>query len=211
MKFVTVRQLSLMASVALTIRFLSHDWCWVRTEPPSIERHRVAYLNWLFYLQILSTPNHCHMDLWLARLVLTHHHRHHHQQLPSSPSPREGVSSSFLLAGKCFFGRLTFASVQLGLELFSSSPLEWIPTRVALYLSLLAPVWLPRIPSHWSGSRTVPLTLVFRLLAFAELWLYQISLPLLIILRTIWSEWTRLGGFPLACRRMSLERNSRNP
>ncbi len=26
------------------------------------------------YRQILRTPNFCHMDLWLARLVLTHHH-----------------------------------------------------------------------------------------------------------------------------------------
>ncbi len=52
------------------------------------------------------------------------------------------------------------------------------------------PVWLPRLPSQWSGSRTVPTTLVLRFLASAELWRYWTSLPGLIISRTIWSEWT---------------------
>ncbi len=58
------------------------------------------------------------------------------------------------------------------------------------------PVWLPRQPSHWSGSQTVPWPLVLRLLANAELQLYWTSLPSLIILRTIWSEWTRSRWSP---------------
>jgi hypothetical protein len=47
---------------------------------------------------------------------------------------------------------------------------------------------------------------VLILLASTELRLYWTSLPRLIISRTIWSEWTLSRLFPLACRRMSLER-----
>jgi hypothetical protein len=57
--------------------------------------------------------------------------------------------------------------------------------RVALYLAHCPPIWLPRLLSHWSSSQTVPLTLVLRLLASAELWLFRTSLPGLIISRTI--------------------------
>jgi hypothetical protein len=56
---------------------------------------------------------------------------------------------------------------------------------VARHSVIEPPVWLPRLLSHWSGSRTVPWPLVLRLLAFAELQLYQTSLPRLIILRII--------------------------
>jgi hypothetical protein len=78
--------------------------------------------------------------------------------------------------------------------------------RLALLFSPLAFCWLPRLLSHWRGSRTVPWTLVLRLLATAELRLYWTFLPHLIILRTIWSEWTWPRWSPLAWSRMSLER-----
>ncbi len=67
------------------------------------------------------------------------------------------------------------------------------------------PVWLPRLLFHWSSSQTVPLTLVLRLLASAELLLYWTSLPCRIISRTIWSAWTQSRWSPLAWSRMSLE------
>jgi hypothetical protein len=90
--------------------------------------------------------------------------------------------------------------------LSSSLFLSRYSVRVALSFSPLAPIWLPRLLSHWSSSRTVPLTLGLRLLASAKLWLYRTSLPRLIISRTIWSRWTRPRWSPLAWSRMSLER-----
>jgi hypothetical protein len=69
-----------------------------------------------------------------------------------------------------------------------------------------APVWLPRLLSYWSGNKKVPLTLVLRLFASAELWLYRTSLPRLIILRTIWSERTRPRWSPFGLMQMSPER-----
>ncbi len=52
----------------------------------------------------------------------------------------------------------------------------------------------------------VPLTLVLRLLASAELRPYQASLPCLITAGTIWTEWTWSRWSPLAWNRVSLER-----
>ncbi len=137
------------------------------------------------------------MDLRLTWLVLTHHHHHHHQQLPSSPSPRERVSSSFLLA-VVFFWRADFCPtvVWLGLELLPSSPLEWITCESSPLTQHSSPLSRPRLLSPWSCSLTVPLTLVLRLLASAELRLYRTSLPRLIISRTIWSEWTKSRWSP---------------
>jgi hypothetical protein len=82
--------------------------------------------------------------------------------------------------------------VRLGLELLSSSLfLSRYFVRVAPFIWPTGPpAWLPGLLSHWSSSWTVPLTLVLRLLASAELRLYRTSLPRLIVLRTIWSEWT---------------------
>ncbi len=106
-----------------------------------------------------------------------------------------------------FSGRLPSALVWLGWELLSSSLSLWrYFVRVALYSAHWPTVWLPRLLSHWNCSQTVPLTLVLRIFASAELRLYRTSLPCLIILRTIWSEWTRSRWSPLAWSRMSLER-----
>jgi hypothetical protein len=67
---------------------------------------------------------------WFSLIIIVHCHK----QLHSSPSPQERVSSYFLLAVKCFSGRLPFALVQLGFELLSSSalPLSSFPVREAL-------------------------------------------------------------------------------
>ncbi len=54
------------------------------------------------------------------------------------------------------------------------------------------PILQPQLLSHGSGNQTVPLTLVLRLLASAELWLYWTSLPRLII-----AELYDLSGLPL--------------
>jgi hypothetical protein len=99
-----------------------------------------------------------------------------------------------------FPGMLPFALVQLGLELLSSSLyLSRYFMRVALLFGPLASCLAASTASHWSSSQTVPLTLVLRLLASAELRLYQTSLPPhLIISRTIWSEWTQLRWSPWA-------------
>ncbi len=147
------------------------------------------------------------MDLWLARLVLTHHRLHRLHQLPSATLPRDRVSSSFLLV-VFLSGGLPFALVWLGLELLSSSLFfNRYSMRVALLFSPpWPPVWLPRLLSLWSDGRTVPLTLVLRLLASAELRLYRTRFPHLIISRTIWSEWTQQRWSSLAWSRMSFER-----
>ncbi len=83
----------------------SHMACggWELSTPPPLHREAPGSLiNWHFIIKFLSNLEHCHMILWLARLVLTDHHCHRHQQLLSSPSPRERVSSSFLSAVKYF-------------------------------------------------------------------------------------------------------------
>ncbi len=81
--------------------------------------------------------------------------------------------------------------------------------KVALSLGPLTPPppsGPPPLLSHWRVSWTVPLTLILRLLASAELWLCRTSLLRLIISRTIRTEWTLSRWSPLACCRMSLER-----
>ncbi len=160
---------------------VSYDWCWVRTKAPppagvgtgSPIKTDILALNPRY-------SKHCHMDLWSAQLV-------------------DRVSSSFLLV-VFFSGRLPFALVWLGLELLSSSPpfLVDIWWELPFYLAHWPPVWLPRLLFHWSCGWTVPLTLVLKLLASAELQLYRTSLPCLIISRAIWSEWTRPRRYPLA-------------
>jgi hypothetical protein len=52
------------------------------------------------------------------------------------------------------------------------------------YSARWPPVWLPRLLSHWSGSRVVPLTLVLRFLASTEL-LYSSTIPA----SPTWSSW----------------------
>ncbi len=120
-----------------------------------------------------------------------HHHLHQLHQLPSAMLPRVGVSSSFFLV-IFFSGRLPFVLVRLELELLSSSLfLSRYSMKVAFYSAHWHPIWLPRLLSHWSSVWTVPLTLVLRILASAELRLYRTGLPCLIVSRIICSELTQ--------------------
>ncbi len=130
----------------------------------------------------------------LARLVFAHHHLHWLHQLPSATSPGDRVSSSLYNSG-VFSGGLPFALIWLGLELLSSSLLRRHSMRVALLFGPLAPVWPPGLLSHWCTSQMVSLTLVLRLVASAELWLYMTSLPRLIISRTIWVDSIKMIPF----------------
>jgi hypothetical protein len=169
MKFVAVRLVGLMTSRE----------CWVDCpfpyhvtvvgwEPSPLPMHTEApgiQFKLAFYSLTLSAPKRCHMDLWLSRLVLTHHHHHWHQQLPSATSCEERVSSSFFNCS-FFSGVLPSSPVQFGLQI----PCE----RSPLFQPTGPPsVRLDYILSHWSGSQMVPLTLVLRLLASAEIRLYR--------------------------------------
>ncbi len=88
--------------------FLYHmTRCRVKTSPPfpAMDRHWTAYLILTFGLNP-QTPKRCHMDLWLARLVLTHLHLHglHPfllQQLPMEPRVSVFLYRVASLAG-CF-------------------------------------------------------------------------------------------------------------
>jgi hypothetical protein len=83
-------------------------------------------------------------------------------------------------------GRLPLALFLSSKALLFSSPfLSKYVVRLALLFGPLAPTWLPRLLSHLSGSRTVPWPLILRLVASTEHQLYRISLPRLIISRTI--------------------------
>ncbi len=85
---------------------------------------------------------------------------------PQQASPRARGSSSFFLSVVFFSGRLPFALYLVRLlAVVQLSLLSRCFIRVALYLSHWPPVWLPWLPSHWSGTRTVLVTLVLRLLA----------------------------------------------
>ncbi len=52
--------------------------------PPPRRYRQCCLFKLAFWRLSLSTPKRCHMDLWLARLVLTHHHLHRPQHLPSA-------------------------------------------------------------------------------------------------------------------------------
>ncbi len=67
---------------------ISNDWCMVRTPTPFSLAVMVGLLILSSEQRFFSALNLCHMDLWVAWLVLTHHH----QQLPSSSTPWERVS-----------------------------------------------------------------------------------------------------------------------
>ncbi len=149
-----------------------------------------------FWRLTLSTPKRCHMDLCLAQLFLTHHHHHRLQLLPFATLPGVRVSSSFLpvvffSGGAAFCPCLVRPRVVVQLSLLSR-----YSVRAAFNSAHWPPIWLSRLLSHWSGSRTVPLTQVLRLLTSAELRLYRTSLPRMIVSRTIWSELTRLRWSP---------------
>ncbi len=161
-------QVSRWPSVSHVIR------CWVRTSPPSPLQygHWVAYLNPIFgnYPQ---TRKRCHMDLWSARLVLTHHHRHRlhpsllHQHL------------KFRVSDLSFFIHGAFSPVGCLLPFFcqAKSCFPALPfckkvMRVALLFGPLALRLTASNTVSLEKCRTVPWPLVMRLLASTELQLY---------------------------------------
>jgi hypothetical protein len=67
----------------LTVSFHITWLVWLRTEPLTHVQAPGCLVKLAFWHLTLSTPKRCHMDLWLAWLVLTrHHHRRLHTQTP---------------------------------------------------------------------------------------------------------------------------------
>ncbi len=150
--------------------------------PPCRYRHWVAYLNWLLALN----PQYSE-----TLVTLTCDGSLSSSSSSTSTSPicnvTQNKSEYLFLTSGIFSGGLHFAlySVRLRGLVVQLYLLSRYSLRVALYTAHWPPVWLPRLLSHWSGGRTVPLTLVLRLLASAELRLYHTSFPCLIVSRTI--------------------------
>jgi hypothetical protein len=143
--------------------------CWVSTSPPPPAVWALGRLfKPSFWRLTPSTLKRCHMDLWSAWLILTHHH--HHQLHPSllyqHPEFRVSVLSFFICGA--FLWQAALCRFLSSKELLSSSSF-WVsmPWEQPFYSAHWPPVWLPRLLSHWSGSRTVPWPLVLRLLASA--------------------------------------------
>ncbi len=127
--------------------------CWVRTRPPPPVWALGRLFKPSFWRLTLSTPKCCHMDLWLAQLVLTHHHHYRlHPSLLHQHLEFKVSNSFFFIRGAFLSGRLSFALFLSSKELLFSSP-------------------------YLTSIRTVPWPLVLRLLASAELQLYWTSLP----------------------------------
>jgi hypothetical protein len=80
----------------------SNNWCIVRTafpRPPSLWQARLP-IQTEFWARTHQYPNRCHMDLWLAWLVLICHH--HQPKLPLH-QPRERISWLSIRLSFCLF------------------------------------------------------------------------------------------------------------
>jgi hypothetical protein len=136
------------------------------------------------------------MDLWSVCLVLTHLHPHrlHHPYLLQQQLLEPRVSVLSFQTAVLFLWVLPFAllcfSVELPLALF---PFRKYVMRVALYLAQWPHVWLPRLLLTWVAA---PLALSFETLGLRWAFLFRTILPRLIILRTIFSKWTRSRWSP---------------
>ncbi len=147
MKFVAVGRIGLMTHHECCIDhlFLYHV-TGVGCEPsPPLKIQALGGLFKLtFWCLTLSSPKRCHMDLWLAWLVLTHHHLHQHHQLPSATFPRDRVNSSFLLV-VFFCGKLQWAQIDLECRRrkvsFLKSPYLWSQSRYWSAVFFKAPWW----------------------------------------------------------------------
>ncbi len=115
--------------------------CWVRTKPPPAVWALSRLFKPTFWRISLSTLKGCHMDLWLARLVLTHHHLHRLHPSILDQQPESTVSNPFFFYPWYFLsGRLPFALFQSTKELLFSSPLlSKHVMRVALLFGPLVP------------------------------------------------------------------------
>ncbi len=153
----------------------------------------------------LSTLKRCHMDLWFARLVLSHYHRHRLHLLPSAMSPGVRVNSSFFLSVVLFIWQAAFALFQSNLELFSGSPfLSKYFVRAALFIRPTGP------PSGYLDCCLIGVA-VRQSLSFEALglrWATALSdlppPPYRLENHLIWVDSTKRS--PLAWCRMSLER-----
>ncbi len=145
-----------------------------------------------------QTPKRCHMDLWSACLVLIHLHPHqlHHPYLLQQQilEPRGSFLSFQLWC--LFFGGLPFAVLVLQCRAAYSS------LSFSKHHESSPFIWPTGPPSGCLGCCSLewqqdsPLALSFETLGLRWALLYQTSLPCLIILRTIWSEWTRSRRSP---------------
>ncbi len=175
--------------------------CWVRTSSPP---PTVWILDCLFNPNFELNPQTLkrrHMELWSACLVLTHlHHHHHHPSLLQQHLEFRGSVLPFLSV-VLFLWWAAFCPVQSNKELPFSSPFfDYLCRESSPFIQSTGPRLAALTTSQMSGIRTVPWPLLLRLLASPELLLFRISLPHLIILRTIWSEWTlsRWSPWPAA-------------
>ncbi len=157
----------------------------------------VAYLTPLFELNP-QTPKRCHMDLWLAHLDLIHLHPHHlhHPFLLQRQLLEPRVRVLSFQPWCFFFSGLLFALLVLQCRAaFSSLSFSEYVVRVGLLFGPLAPRLAALAVAYLSGSRRVPWPLVWDSwppLSFA----LPDQPPPLIILRTIWSEWSRSRWSP---------------
>jgi hypothetical protein len=140
--------------------------CWVRTSPPSppAVRHWSAYLT-PFLTLYPQTPKRCHMDLWLACLVLIHLHRHRHDPSLLQQHLEFSVSDPSFLSMVLFSGGLHIALVLSSKDLFFSCPfLSEFVVRVAFLFSSLAPrlAALTTVSLEWQSDS--PLALSFETL-----------------------------------------------
>ncbi len=140
------------------------------------------------------------MDLWLASLVLIHLHHHCHHPSLLQQHPEFTVSVLSFLSAVLFLWRADFCPFSVKQRAaFQLSLLSKYVVRIAHFFGPLTPIWLPQLLSHLSGGRTVPWPLDLRLLASAELLLYQTSLPPPNYLENhlIWVDSIKV--IPLAC------------
>ncbi len=145
MKFLAVRQFSLMTHYEcccwLSIS-LSRDWCVWEPSPTPPDIGTGGLFKLAFWRLFLSTLKHCHMDLWLARLVLIHHNLHGLQHLPSANITQSKSEYLFRIRGVFSLVGCLLPFLWLDSELLSSShfwaDVSWIAHLLGPLASCLA-------------------------------------------------------------------------
>ncbi len=111
---------------------------WELSPPPAGRGTLGRLFKLAFWCLSLSTPKLCHIDLWLAWLVLIHHYLNRLHQLPSATLPRGRVSSSFLIGIFLWWAAFCPYSVRLRAVIELSLSLSRYFMRVPLLFSPLA-------------------------------------------------------------------------
>ncbi len=142
MKFLAVHQVSLMTHrdccVDCPFPYPVTGVVW-EPRPPCSIMGRLFKL--AFCRLTLSTLKRCHMDLWLAQLVLTHHHLHQLQLLLSANITRsKSEYSSSFLSVVFFSDGLPFALYMVRLRAFVQLPFL---SRCFVRVALVQPTSLP--------------------------------------------------------------------